>query len=307
MRRPASLVPAVLAATTCAVLVAGLGAATGAGGASSSGGTGGTGGTGHRTFPGASGSVAAITGSSMEVQNTQTGQTTVSWTTSTAFTQMVTVPSSSVAVGDCVTASGTTSKKSKVVTAKTVTVSQPATGTCTGGLAGPGSGSKQVRTGGPFPAGGGTFAGRRPSGSPPAGAARRFAGGASGDFGFASGKVTAVGSGTLVLSGFSSTAVTGRPAKATKTKGKATKTKGKATLPSPKATTVKVAVGSSTTYTERQSAASSNLAVGDCVTATGSADSTGAVAATAVQITSTGGQSCTSGFGSPGGGAPVGA
>src|ERR1700733_2884202 len=54
-----------------------------------------TGATGGGRFPGASGSVAAITGSSMEVQNPQTGQVTVNWTTSTAFTQMATVDASS--------------------------------------------------------------------------------------------------------------------------------------------------------------------------------------------------------------------
>jgi hypothetical protein len=57
-----------------------------------------------------------------------------------------------------------------------------------------------------------------------------------------------------------------------------------------------VAVTSSTTYSESQSAASSALAVGDCVTATGSSDSTGAVTASSVQISSTGGKSCTTGF-----------
>ena len=57
---------------------------------------------------------------------------------------------------------------------------------------------------------------------------------------------------------------------------------------------------SSTTYTEKQAAASTNLAVGDCVTAAGSSDSTGAVSATTVRITSTGGQTCTTGFGERG-------
>ena len=72
------------------------------------------------------------------------------------------------------------------------------------------------------------------------------------------------------------------------------------TIPAPASANVTVALSSSTTYTETQPAASSNLAVGDCVTATGTPGSTGAVTATAVRITSTGGQTCTAGF--PGGG-----
>jgi hypothetical protein len=39
------------------------------------------------------------------------------------------------------------------------------------------------------------------------------------------------------------------------------------------------------------------LAVGDCVSAFGSASTTGAVTATTVRITSTGGKTCTAGFG----------
>jgi hypothetical protein len=89
---------------------------------------------------------------------------------------------------------------------------------------------------------------------------------------------------SLVISGFSSASIT----KNTKS------SKKRAT---PKTTTVKVKTTSSTTYSENQSAASTNLAVGDCVTAAGSSDSTGAVSATTVRITSTGGQTCTTGFG----------
>jgi hypothetical protein len=40
--------------------------------------------------------------------------------------------------------------------------------------------------------------------------------------------------------------------------------------------------------------------VGDCVSAFGSASSTGAVTASTVRITSTGGKTCTSGFGGAG-------
>ena len=99
---------------------------------------------------------------------------------------------------------------------------------------------------------------------------------------------------SVTISGFSSASFT-RPS------GK--KPAKKATAKQqPKATTVKVAVNGSTTYTETQSAAATDLAVGDCVRATGASSSNGSVAAASVDITSTGGQTCTGGFGFSGGG-----
>jgi hypothetical protein len=229
------------------------------------------------SLPVASGSVAAVTGSSMEVQNQQSGQVTVNWTPSTAFSQSASVPSTSVAAGDCVSVSGSSSKST--ITAKTVTISQPTAGKCSTGGFGGGAGRFG---GGQTPPGGGS--GQRPgggSGGPPGGGGGRFGG--AGNVGFASGKVTAVGSNSLTVSGFSSASIS---KKSTKSSKKASKT-----------TTVKVATNSTTTYAEDQTAAASNLAVGDCVTAAGSTDSTGAVSATTVRITSTGGQTCTTGFG----------
>jgi len=250
--------------------------------------------SGGRSFPGASGSVAAITGSSMEVQNQLTGQVTVSWTTSTTFSHMATVPASSVAVGDCVTVSGSTSKKSKVVTAKTVTISKPTSGKCSEGFGGfPGGGSGPPRTGGSFPGGG--------SGGPPSGesAFGRQRPGGFANIGFASGKVKSVNSNSMKVSGFSSASLS-TAARTTKGKRPTVKTtKGK--HPTVKTTTVKVTLKSSTTYSESESATSSSLAAGDCVTATGSSDSTGAVSASAIQITSTGGKTCNTGFGGFGG------
>jgi hypothetical protein len=249
-----------------------------------------------RSFPGAFGSVAAITGSSIEVQNSFTGQVTVSWTTSTTFTQTATVPASSVTVGDCVTVSGSASKKTKEVTAKTVSVTQPTTGKCTGGFGGSAGNRSGASGAGGFagggPPGGGSF--RTGSGGPPGGgkfpggsAARRFAGAAN--VGFASGKVTAVTATSMEVSGFSSASIT------------SSKKPAKGKRPSLKATTVKVALTSSTAYSQRQPAASANLAVGDCVMASGPSNSTGAVAASTILITSTGGKSCTTGFASAGG------
>ena len=61
----------------------------------------------------ATGSVAALQASSMEVQNPSTGQTTVSWTTSTQFSKTVSQTIGSLAAGECVTVTGTPSKSSK--------------------------------------------------------------------------------------------------------------------------------------------------------------------------------------------------
>src|SRR6516162_1120328 len=85
----------------------------------------------------ASGSVAAIIGTSMEVQNPSTGQTTVSWTPTTQFSKTVSEAVSSITVGSCVTATGTTSKKSKTtIAAENISVSPASsTGSCAAGRA----------------------------------------------------------------------------------------------------------------------------------------------------------------------------
>jgi hypothetical protein len=248
--------------------------------------------------PGTAGSVAAISGTSMEVQSAATGQTTVDWTSSTTFTQTATVSKSSVTAGDCVTVTGTSSKKT--ITAKTVAISTPSSsGTCTdtegpAGFAGePGGGSTTFRP--PSGAGGTVHRGTFPGGSK---THRTFPG--AGDLGFASGKVTAVGSKTLTISGFSSASIAKSDGKSAKKSTKSSsKSKG---VTDPKTTTVHVDVGSSTTYSETETATATNLAVGDCVTASGTTASNGTVSASTIRITSTGGSSCTGGFTEIGGG-----
>ena len=66
---------------------------------------------------GATGSVASLSASSMEVQNASSGQTTVNWSTTTTFSKTATEAVSAIATGDCVTVSGTPSKKSKTTIA----------------------------------------------------------------------------------------------------------------------------------------------------------------------------------------------
>jgi hypothetical protein len=238
-----------------------------------------------RQFPGTSGSIAAINGTSMEVQNPNTGQTTVSYTPTTTFEQTITTTASSVTVGSWISAfgkptNGSSSSSTPVfgepVTATTVTISQPTSGSCTGGFGGAGGGAGGFRrsgSGGGFPGGG--------SGERPAGGGGFRAGG----FASASGPVTAVNGTTATVT---------------------------ATDPQTKKTSsVVVTLTSSTVFTERTTAAASDLAVGKCATAIGTADSTGAVTARSITISTAGANGCTTGFGGfrggfGGGGAPGG-
>ncbi len=250
-----------------------------AGGGTGGGGTGG-GGTGGRQFPGADGTIAAINGTSLEVQGT-TGQTTVSYTGSTTFDQTVTGAASDVTVGSCITAFGkpTSSSSSKTaafggpVTATTVSITQPTSGSCSTGFGG-------FRGGGGAGAGGapaGGFGGGGSGRTPPAGG--RFRG--AGNFGTASGLVNAVSGSSVTV---------------TETNPQTKKT-----------SSVVVTLTSSTTYTQRQSASSSDLAVGKCAEARGSASTTGAISADSITISTPGANGCTAGFGAFRGGGAGGA
>jgi hypothetical protein len=231
---------------------------TGGGGQSGGSGPGGSGP--GRQLPGASGSIAAINGTSLEVQNPSTGQTTVTYTPTTTFDQTVSTAASSVTVGSCISAFGkpTSSSSSGVrafgepVTATTVSITQPASGTCAGfggfGRGGSGNGSPGRPAGGFGGEGGRT----RPAG----GNLRGRAGG----FGGATGTVDETDSATR------------------------------------KTSRVTVTLTSSTTFIERTTASSSDLAVGKCANAIGSASSTGAVTARSIVISTPGANGCTTGF-----------
>ena len=187
------------------------------------------------------------------MQNTQSGQTTVNYTSATTIHQISTTTASAVTVGSCISAFGkpTTTTKSSTpfgepITATTVSISQPVSGACTrGGGFGGGFGGGAGRFGGT--AGGGT----RPGGGsfkPPAG--RSFG---NGSFGSASGQVT-------VVSGSEVTVNETDP-----------KTK--------KATSVTVTLAATTTFTTTQTGTAAAIVVGQCARATGTADSTGAITA----------------------------
>jgi hypothetical protein len=253
---------------------------------------------------GTSGSVAALSGSSMEVQNPFSGQTTVSWTSSTTFSKTVNESVSSLAAGDCIVVTGTPSKTSKTtIAARSVNVTMPSsTGACTG---------TEVRGGGPNAVapdggfrtgtGGGEFFGTGGGGTRPTfpkgagpGNFRRLAG----SIAFASGKVTTVSGSTITVSGFVITPGTAPGSKSSKSTRSSKNTK----ITPPKTETLKITTSGSTPVSATQQAASTDLAVGDCVSAVGPASSNGSVTATTVHITSTGGGSCMGGFARFGGG-----
>jgi len=232
----------------------------------------GVGAPGRGRGPAAYGLAAAISGHTVQVQDPATGQVAVTYTTTTAFTQSKTVPLSTIAVGDCVTAAasppastnGSTSSAptsaptspATAFTAATITITPSTGSTCSiGGFGGFGGGSRPAGTARPS---------GFPSGFPTGGAGRRFGS-------FASGKVLSVTGSTIVIAANHGS-----------------------TQP---ATTDTVTTTPATTVTATVAATSTALHVGQCVTATGSADSTGAVTATRIALSTPGPNGCTVGFG----------
>ncbi|WP_406022925.1 hypothetical protein OH802_24400 [Nocardioides sp. NBC_00850] len=215
-------------------------------------------------MPGASGEIAAIEGSTLQVQSSD-AQTAVTYTDKTTISQQVSAALADVTVGSCVTvttADGAESSET-VVTAGTVRITDKADGSCAGGFGG----------------------GQRPEGMPsdmpsdmptdlpsdmPEGMPSGGPGGMGGGMG-TSGEVTAVSD-----SGFT-VAATSRDSEET--------------------TSVSVSVGSETTYTTTRTATKSALVVGTCVTATGEADETGAVTAERISVSDPVDGECSTGFG----------
>jgi hypothetical protein len=240
---------------------------------------------GAQTAPGrgpfASGMLTSISGSALELQRTnpqdQSGTTNVSVTlTGTTTYQMVQqAASGTIASGACVRVSGKGSVDKGKITASTVAITMPTSGTCTrpgaGNGAGPGSG---LGGGGSVPNGGSI-----PSGSNPRrGNARRGAG-------IAFGSVQSVKGNNIVVKAARFTR--GRQSSGSQTPPKAT-TKN-----------VKVTLSSSTKVTQLVSAAQTDLATGQCVSAAGTGDSE-AITAQRVTISQPQNGSCT-GFGLGGG------
>jgi hypothetical protein len=218
--------------------------------------------------PGAFGTAASVSGSTLEVQNPTTGQVTVNVNPTTTYTQTVPATASDVAAGVCVAANpgpGATTTPGQPFTARTVTISQPGANGCTPQAGGFGGFGPRAGNGG---AGGGGSSTTPPAngGNRNRNGARRFAGGF--------GKVTSVSLPTFVVQGNNRNAA---------------------------GTTTTVTTDASTSFTKVVSAGQSNLAVGQCVAAIGPADQTGAVTANSIAIRQPGPNGCFTGRGGPGG------
>lgn len=228
---------------------------------------------------GVRGTIAAVTGQVMQLQDASS-QTAVAWTSSTTITQEVAGTLADVTPGVCVlalTAGSGTAGAAGSGAATSVTVTQPVDGSCTAGFGGGGG-----ATGGAMPGGRPTGApgnGTRPSGAPgygtrPSGAPT---GGAGGFARPVDGLVTAVSGSTITVQ--TRTGATGG---------------GSTGTPSADASTGTgtVTVDAATTYLTTKAADASAIVVGQCATARGTADSTGKVAATSIQVSAPTNGSC---------------
>lgn len=126
------------------------------------------------TPPGTFGTAAAVTGSSIEVQNPQSGQVTVNFNSATKWTNSLPATLADVKAGECVTVtSNSGGAQATALTAQTVTIAPSTSSGCAGAFGGGFGGGRQ---------GGGTPSRQpRPSGTPRAG-----------NFGRAAGSVSAV-------------------------------------------------------------------------------------------------------------------
>jgi hypothetical protein len=233
---------------------------------------------GQAAFPGVVGTAAAVSGSNLEVQNPTSGQVTVTFTATTPITDTVAVTSKDVTVGSCVTVVGkpsATGAAAKSVTATSVTISAPVKGSCTGAGAGGFGGFGGGGFGGGGFGGGGAGSTPRPSFSPrprPSGSRGAFGNGA---FGGANGKVTSVSASGFVVQGRNRAAGSD--------------------------TSITVITTAASKYLKTVTAAPSALKVGQCITAVGTANSIGAIAARNIRISQPGPNGCVSGFGGRGG------
>ena len=269
---PASGVP-VGAPTTAA---AGGGPNSGAGG-------------GGRAFPGASGLLAQIDGTTLQVQSTDT-QTAVTYSAATTFTNTVAARLSDVVVGVCVQARSARLPSGPGSAAPTVAPATPAANTgpiaaasveITPAVNGACSALVGARTPGARPFGG-TGDATPPAGTPNPNRTRGSGAGGNGFGGFgAFGKVTAVNGASFTVE---SLAPQG----------------GSATAGAPTAQTVDTSAA--TTYTRTVTANAKALVVGLCVTALGKASDTGSIAATSIALRPAQNGSCASGFGRRGAG-----
>jgi hypothetical protein len=245
------------------------------------------------TPPGfASGSVTSVHGTSVQVTNqTQNSESTVTLSPSTQVSKRETAAASAITVGACVRVLGTGSA-AKGIAATSVSVSAADANGCTGGFGGAGGGRGDGQRPN-FPNG------QRPNF--PNGQRPNF-GGRSGNrpanFAAANGPVVSVSGDKVVVK--STTFQRRSSSKKSSTKSKKAQS---TTTTKPKTTTsnVTVTVGSSAAITQTVTGTTSDVAVGSCVTATGTTGAGGLDAASVVVSQPVNG-TCSGGFGGFGGG-----
>lgn len=212
--------------------------------------------------PGASGTVAAVDGSTAQVQNPMSGQVAVSWTSATTFTKQVAAARTDVKTGVCVVVEPTRSTGSAgsgaedttpptEVAAAAVRITAKTNGTCAPAIR---AGAPQLQRNGD---GGPQVQGEGPPPDDATPGRTQLRG-----FG-AFGEVTGV-----TADGF--TVSSAQPA------GNGSETE---------ATTITVTVTAATTYTTMAKGTASDVKVGVCVRADGTVDGTGAVTAKTIAVT----------------------
>jgi hypothetical protein len=209
--------------------------------------------------PAASGMIASVSGNILEVQSPQAGQTTVNLSSKTVITATVSVGLSDVKTGGCISATGTKGSGGSIDAANVMLFSATK-GTCVRGF-GFGAGGGSGGAGG-FPR---TTRGTFPTRTSGTGGGRTFKRPAN--FATASGKVTSVSGAKIKVDAvsFSFSSKTKKPTVTTSSK--------------------MVSVSKSTKYSKSERVTSGSLKVGECVVATGSTNSIGAVAATTLIVT----------------------
>jgi hypothetical protein len=205
---------------------------------------------------GAFGTIAMVAASNVEVQNPQSGQVTVNFSSSTTFDTIDQATLQDVTVGSCVTVTpAANAPAGQTVPAGTVLISQPAANGCTrAGTFGGGASGGSRQDGGANPS-----RRVRPSGQP-------GPDGPNGPRGVG-GSVTAANGNTFTVHNT---------------------VPGNGNVPAD----ITVTIDSNTLFTKSVSADAHALAVGKCVLAAGPTDDTGAVTARSMTITTPGPNGC---------------
>lgn len=232
----------------------------------------------------ASGSVTSVHGDSVQVTDQrQNLESTVVLAPTTQVTKRVTATVSAITVGACVLATGTGST-SKGITARSVSLSAATSSGCTAA-----AGSGAAGGAGRFRVGNGQRPRRFPNG------ARTGRGAFPANFALATGPVVSITGDKVVVKSTTFRRTT-RGTTTTTSKGKRAKT----TRPSMTTSNVTVTVPSTAVITQAVAGTTEDVAVGSCVTATGTT-SAGSVDATRVVVSQPVSGACTAGFGFGGG------